>query len=89
VREGRKDDMSGHSKWATTKYRKGAQDKARAKIFAKHIRSLEVAAREGGGDINTNASLRSMYQKARDVSLPLDTIERAITTRAMPPAGWR
>ncbi|MGP8058498.1 MAG: YebC/PmpR family DNA-binding transcriptional regulator [Acidimicrobiales bacterium] len=70
--------MSGHSKWATTKYRKGAQDKARAKVFAKLIRQVEVAAREGGSDINANASLRTMYQKARDASVPLDTIERAI-----------
>src|ERR1700728_553569 len=71
-------DVSGHSKWATTKYRKGAQDKARAKLFAKLIRQVEVAAREGGGDINTNASLRSMFQKARESSVPIDTIERAI-----------
>jgi YebC/PmpR family DNA-binding regulatory protein len=70
--------MSGHSKWATTKYRKGAQDKARAKVFAKHIRSLEVAAREGGGDVNTNASLRTAYERARNDSMPMDTIERAI-----------
>jgi len=70
--------MSGHSKWATTKYRKGAQDKARAKIFAKLIRQVEVAAREGGSDMNANAGLRTMYQKARDASVPLDTIERAI-----------
>jgi len=70
--------MSGHSKWATTKYRKGAQDKARAKVFAKLIRQVEVAAREGGSDFNANASLRTMYQKARDASVPLDTIERAI-----------
>ncbi len=70
--------MSGHSKWATTKYRKGAQDKARAKLFAKLIRQVEVAAREGGSDINANATLRTMYQKARDASVPLDTIERAI-----------
>ena len=70
--------MSGHSKWATTKYRKGAQDKARAKIFAKLIRQVEVAAREGGSDLNANAGLRTMYQKARDSSVPLDTIERAI-----------
>src|SRR5271156_4846571 len=70
--------MSGHSKWATTKYRKGAQDSARAKVFAKIIRQIEVAAREGGSDINTNASLRTMYAKARDASVPLDTIERAI-----------
>ena len=70
--------MSGHSKWATTKHRKGAQDKARAKLFAKLIRQVEVAAREGGGDVNANATLRAMYQKARDGSVPLDTIERAI-----------
>jgi YebC/PmpR family DNA-binding regulatory protein len=71
-------DMSGHSKWATIKYRKGAADQARSKLFAKLIRQVEVAAREGGSDVSTNASLRTMYQKARDASVPLDTIERAI-----------
>jgi YebC/PmpR family DNA-binding regulatory protein len=70
--------MSGHSKWATTKHKKGAKDAARAKSFAKLIRQVEVAAREGGGDVNANASLRTMYAKARDASVPLDTIERAI-----------
>lgn len=70
--------MSGHSKWATTKHRKGAKDSARAKVFAKLIRQVEVAAREGGADPNTNASLRTMFQKAREASVPLDTIERAI-----------
>jgi YebC/PmpR family DNA-binding regulatory protein len=70
--------MSGHSKWATTKHRKGAKDSARAKVFAKLIRQVEVAAREGGNDPNTNAALRTMYQKAREASVPLDTIERAI-----------
>lgn len=70
--------MSGHSKWATTKHRKGAQDQARAKRFAKLIRQVEVAAREGGGDMNSNASLRTMFQKARESSVPIDTIERAI-----------
>src|SRR5487761_2612039 len=70
-------NMSGHSKWATTKYRKGAQDKARAKIFAKLIRQVEVAAREGGGDMEANATLRTMYHKARASSVPLDTIEKA------------
>jgi YebC/PmpR family DNA-binding regulatory protein len=70
--------MSGHSKWATTKYRKGAQDKARAKVFAKCIRQVEVAAREGGGDMDANATLRTAYQKARSSSVPLDTIEKAI-----------
>ena len=70
--------MSGHSKWATTKHRKGAKDSARAKVFAKLIRQVEVAAREGGGDPATNASLRTMFQKAREASVPIDTIERAI-----------
>jgi YebC/PmpR family DNA-binding regulatory protein len=70
--------MSGHSKWATTKHRKGAKDSARAKVFAKLIRQVEVAAREGGSDPSANAQLRTMYQKAREASVPLDTIERAI-----------
>jgi YebC/PmpR family DNA-binding regulatory protein len=70
--------MSGHSKWATTKHQKGAKDKARGKLFAKLIRQVEVAAREGGGDLNANANLRTMFQKARDASVPLDTIERAV-----------
>ena len=70
--------MSGHSKWATIKHKKGAQDKARGKLFAKLIRQVEVAAREGGGDVNSNATLRTMFQKARDASVPMDTIERAV-----------
>jgi YebC/PmpR family DNA-binding regulatory protein len=70
--------MSGHSKWATIKHKKGAQDKARGKLFAKLIRQVEVAARAGGSDLDSNATLRTMYQKARDSSVPLDTIERAI-----------
>jgi len=70
--------MSGHSKWATIKHQKGAKDKARGKLFAKLIRQVEVAAREGGGDRDTNPTLRTMFQKARDASVPMDTIERAI-----------
>lgn len=70
--------MSGHSKWATTKHKKGALDAARGKLFAKLIRQVEVAAREGGGDPETNPTLRTMFQKARDASVPMDTIERAI-----------
>jgi YebC/PmpR family DNA-binding regulatory protein len=70
--------MSGHSKWATIKHKKGALDKKRAKLFAKLIKQVEVAARLGGGDMDANATLRTMYQKARDSSVPLDTIERAI-----------
>jgi YebC/PmpR family DNA-binding regulatory protein len=70
--------VSGHSKWATIKHKKGAADKARGKLFAKLIRQVEVAAREGGGDLDANPTLRTMYQKARDSSVPLDTIERAV-----------
>lgn len=70
--------MSGHSKWATIKHKKGATDKARGKLFAKLIRQVEVAAREGGSDMDSNANLRTMFQKARDASVPTDTIERAV-----------
>ncbi len=70
--------MSGHSKWATIKHKKGAADKARGKLFAKLIRQVEVAAREGGGDPDSNPTLRTMFAKAREASVPLDTIERAI-----------
>jgi YebC/PmpR family DNA-binding regulatory protein len=70
--------MSGHSKWATTKHKKAATDKARGKLFAKLIRQIEVAAREGGGDVSANATLRTMVEKARDASVPLDTIDRAV-----------
>ena len=70
--------MSGHSKWATIKHKKAATDKARGKLFAKLLRQVEVAAREGGGDPEANPTLRTMLHKARDNSIPMDTIERAI-----------
>ena len=70
--------MSGHSKWATIKHKKGAADKKRGKLFAKLIKQVEVAARQGGGDPDSNPTLRTMFQKARDNSVPLDTIERAV-----------
>ncbi|MEM7271712.1 MAG: YebC/PmpR family DNA-binding transcriptional regulator [Actinomycetota bacterium] len=70
--------MSGHSKWATIKHKKGAADAKRGKLFAKLIKQVEVAARTGGGDIDANPTLRTMFQKARDNSVPLDTIERAV-----------
>ena len=70
--------VSGHSKWATIKHRKGAADAKRGKLFAKLIKQVEVAARQGGGDVDANPTLRTMYQKARDNSVPLDTIERAV-----------
>jgi YebC/PmpR family DNA-binding regulatory protein len=70
--------MSGHSKWHSIKHKKGAADQARGKLFAKLIRQIEVAARESGGDVDASPTLRSMVQKARDASVPVDTIERAI-----------
>ncbi|MFQ5557923.1 MAG: YebC/PmpR family DNA-binding transcriptional regulator [Acidimicrobiales bacterium] len=70
--------MSGHSKWATIKHKKGAADAKRGKLFAKLIKQVEVAARTGGGDLDSNPTLRTMFQKARDNSVPLDTIERAV-----------
>src|SRR3546814_18497439 len=69
--------MSGHSKWATIKHKKGAADAARGKLFAKLIRQVEVAAREGGGDTDMNPTLRTMFQKARAASVPIDTTHRA------------
>ena len=70
--------MSGHSKWATIKRKKGALDKARGKVFAKLARQLEVAAREGGGDPSSNASLRTVVLKAKAAQMTNDAIDRAI-----------
>ncbi|MET1001891.1 MAG: YebC/PmpR family DNA-binding transcriptional regulator [Acidimicrobiia bacterium] len=70
--------MSGHSKWHSIKHKKGAADKARGKLFAVLIRQIEVAARSGGGDPESNATLRTMIAKARENSVPMDTIQRAI-----------
>lgn len=70
--------MSGHSKWATIKHKKGAIDKARGKLFAKLSRQIEVAARSGGGDVEANATLRTMVQKAKSAQMSKDAIDRAI-----------
>jgi YebC/PmpR family DNA-binding regulatory protein len=70
--------MSGHSKWHSIKHKKGAADAKRGKLFAVLIRQIEVAARAGGGDLDSNATLRTMVGKARDNSVPMDTIQRAI-----------
>ncbi len=70
--------MSGHSKWHSIKHKKGAADQARGKLFAKLIRQIEVAAREGGADPDANPTLRTMVAKARDASVPVDTIDRAV-----------
>lgn len=70
--------MSGHSKWANIKHRKGAQDALRARQFTKCGRELVVAAKAGGGDPESNARLRAAISAARDVNMPKDRIEAAI-----------
>ncbi|KXB52093.1 DNA-binding regulatory protein, YebC/PmpR family [Corynebacterium sp. CMW7794] len=69
--------MSGHSKWATTKHKKAANDAKRGKEFAKLIKNIEVAARTGGGDPAANPTLDDMIKKAKKASVPNDNIERA------------
>jgi YebC/PmpR family DNA-binding regulatory protein len=70
--------MSGHSKWATIKRKKGATDAARGKVFTKLIREIVTAARMGGGDTNGNSRLRKAIADAKAQSMPNDTIKRAI-----------
>lgn len=70
--------MAGHSKWANIKHRKGRQDAKRGKIFTKLIRAITVAARSGGGDIDSNSALRLAVDKALAQNMPRDTIDRAI-----------
>jgi YebC/PmpR family DNA-binding regulatory protein len=70
--------MSGHSHWATIKHKKGAIDAKRGKLFSKLSRAIIIAARHGGGDPETNLKLRYAIDKAREVSMPKDNIERAV-----------
>jgi YebC/PmpR family DNA-binding regulatory protein len=70
--------MSGHSKWATIKRKKAANDAKRSNQFAKLLRAVEVAAKEGGGDATANITLASAVEKAKASSVPSDNIERAI-----------
>ena len=70
--------MSGHSKWATIKRKKGAADAKRGKLFTKLIREIATAARIGGGDAGANPRLRLAVEKARSANMPKDTIERAV-----------
>ncbi len=79
--------MSGHSKWATTKHKKAVIDARRGKLFAKLIKNIEVAARQGGGDIAGNPTLYDAVQKARKSSVPLDNIERAVKRGSGAEAG--
>ena len=70
--------MSGHSKWSTIKRKKGAADAKRGKIFTRLAREIVMAAREGGGDINSNVRLRLAVDKDKAANMPKDNIERAI-----------
>ena len=70
--------MSGHSKWANIRVRKGAQDARRGKIYTKYARLIEIASREGGGDPATNVRLRALIDAAKGESVPNANIERAI-----------
>ena len=70
--------MSGHNKWSSIKHKKGAADARRGKVFSKLIKEITVAARMGGGDINSNPRLRTAVIAAKQENMPKDNIERAI-----------
>jgi len=70
--------MAGHSKWANIKHKKAANDRKRGKIWTKLIREVTVAARTGGGDVDSNPRLRLALDKAMAANMPKDTIKRAI-----------
>src|SRR5438128_3767324 len=70
--------MSGHSKWASIKRKKSATDEKRGRMYSKLLRAIEVAAREGGGNVEGNMTLASAVEKAREASVPNDNIERAV-----------
>jgi transcriptional/translational regulatory protein YebC/TACO1 len=70
--------MAGHSKWKNIRIRKGKQDALRGKLFTKLAREIIMAAKAGGGDINTNSRLRVEVERAKAESLPRENIERAI-----------
>ena len=70
--------MSGHSKWATIRHKKGAEDAKRGRLFTKLIKEITVSARIGGGDEDSNPALRTAVLKAKSANMPKDNIERAI-----------
>jgi YebC/PmpR family DNA-binding regulatory protein len=70
--------MSGHSKWSTIKHKKAAKDAKKGKLFTKFIKEITVAARMGGGDLNSNPRLRTAVTTARAASMPGENIDRAI-----------
>jgi YebC/PmpR family DNA-binding regulatory protein len=81
--------MSGHSKWTQIKRKKAATDEKRGRMFSKLLRAIEVAAREGGSNVEGNMTLASAVQKARDYSVPTDNIDRAIKRGAGELGGAR
>ena len=70
--------MAGHNKWSSIKHRKGAQDAKRGKIFTRIGKEITIAAREGGGDPEFNASLRLAIEKGKSANMPKDNIDRAV-----------
>lgn len=70
--------MSGHNKWANIKQRKGSQDAKRSNLFSKIVKEIIITARRGGGNIDTNAALRTAVEKAREANMPKDNIDKAI-----------
>jgi YebC/PmpR family DNA-binding regulatory protein len=79
--------VSGHSKWATTKHKKAVVDAKRGKLFAKLVKNIEVAARQGGADLSGNPTLFDAVQKAKKSSVPNDNIDRALKRGAGLEAG--
>ncbi len=82
--------MSGHSKWSTIKHKKAAADAKRGKVFTKLIKELTIAARQGGGDIDSNPRLRTAVGAAKSANMPADNIKRAILkgTGALPGTSY-
>ena len=80
--------MSGHSKWASIKHKKGALDAKRGKIFTRLIKELTIAARNGGGDPDMNPRLRSVIADAKAANMPADNIKRAIRKGTGEEPGW-
>ncbi len=70
--------MSGHSKWASIKHKKGAADQRRGQIFSRLVKEISVAAKHGGGSVDANPRLRLALQRAKEANMPQDNIERAM-----------
>lgn len=81
--------MSGHSKWSTIKHKKALTDAKKSKVFSKFSALISIAARQGGGEPEKNPSLRAAIEKAREVNLPKENIERAIKRGTGEIAGAR